>query len=96
MVKSLPSNVEGVHSIPNQGTNNSHATGYSQNSLKIFKKRERLHRLEASRQYEVLKRDGNFIESFSLMNSEQKEHWKDSTLERNSNCSGTNVHRYSS
>ena len=40
MVKSLPSNAEGVHSIPNQGTNNSHATGYSQNSLKIFKKRE--------------------------------------------------------
>lgn len=28
--------------------------------------------MEALRQYEVLKRDGNFIESFSLMNSERK------------------------
>ena len=60
MVKNLPANagdIRDVGSIPNQGTNNSHATGYSQNSLKIFKKRERLHRLEASRQYEVLKRE---------------------------------------
>ena len=40
MVKTLPSNAEGVRLIPGQGTNNSHATGYSQNSLKILKKRE--------------------------------------------------------
>lgn len=35
----------------------------------------------------------NFIEISSLMKSEWKEHWKVSTLESNSNSSGTNTYK---